>query len=123
MSRIFIEQPCKEKWNKMIPLEDGRLCQSCNTPVIDFTQKSEQEILEYFQARSSEHFCGKYAASTVSTPNSIRFKWILIALTLIFGTGLVSSCRRHLKGRYKFPIQTKAKTEISKTPSHGPAKH
>lgn len=113
MSRIFIEQPCKEKWNKMIPLQEGRLCQSCNTPVIDFTQKSEQEILDYFETRSSEHVCGKYSASTVSTPNSIRFKWILIALTLIFGTGLVSSCRRHIHGR-KMRVPPKTKTEISK---------
>jgi hypothetical protein len=123
MSRIFIEEPCKEKWHKMIPLNEGRLCQSCNTPVLDFTQKSEQEILDYFAKRNDEHFCGKYAASTVSTPNSIRFKWILIALTLIFGTGLISSCRRHIKGRFKFPVQTKVKTEISNPKSHGTPKH
>lgn len=97
----------------MIPFEEGRLCQSCNTPVIDFTQKSEKEILDYFEKKSGEHFCGKYSASTVSTPNSIRFKWILIALSLILGTGLISSCRKHVMGR-KMRVPPKTKTEISK---------
>ena len=98
----------------MIPLEEGRLCQSCNTPVIDFTQKSEKEILDYFEKKSSEHFCGKYSASTVTTPKSFRFKWFLIALTLIFGTGLISSCRRHVMGR-KMVRGAQFKTETSRS--------
>jgi hypothetical protein len=123
MSRIFIEKPCKEKWNKMIPSDEGRLCQVCSTPVIDFTQKSETEILEYFETRSEEHICGKYTASTVSTPRSIRFKWLLIALTFVFGAGFISSCRRHKIGT-KFIIRTdKVKTEISKPSSHAAAQY
>ena len=106
----------------MIPLEEGRLCQTCSTPVIDFTEKSEKEILDYFETRSGEHICGKYAASTVTTPNSIRFKWILIALSLIFGAGLISSCRRHIKGK-RMVRSTPYKTEISKPSSHAPADH
>ena len=120
---IHIENPCSEKWKNMTPLAEGRLCHSCNTPVIDFTGKTEKEILGYFEKRKNENFCGQYKASTVTTPGSIRFKWILIALTLIFGAGFISSCRRHVRGRFKFPVQTKVKTEISTSPGHGTAKH
>jgi hypothetical protein len=125
MSRIFIGQPCNEKWNKMIPLEEGRLCQVCSTPVIDFTQKSEREILDYFEKKSGEHICGKYAASTVSTPRSIRFKWLLITLTFIFGAGFISSCRKHrVTMGARFTIRTDiVKTEISKPSSHAAAQH
>jgi hypothetical protein len=115
MPRIHIENPCKEKWNKMLPLEEGRFCGSCETAVIDFTNKSEEEILSYFEKRKDEHFCGKYRAESVTTPRSNRFKWLIISLSFIFGTGFISSCRRHTMGA-KFTLridQPKAKTEIS----------
>jgi hypothetical protein len=123
MQQLSIEKPCSEKWNKMIPLDEGRLCQVCNTPVIDFTQKSEREILDYFEKKNGEHICGKYAASTVSTPRSARFKWLLIALTFVFGIGLVSSCRRHVQGKRKLPVDKKAKRETSHPNSHGRSSH
>jgi hypothetical protein len=107
----------------MVPLDEGRLCQVCSTPVIDFTQKSEKEILDYFETKSSEHICGKYAAATVSTPNSIRFKWFLIALTFVFGIGLISSCRRHIQGKRKLPHGGKINREITNPPSNGTTPH
>ncbi|HET6992672.1 MAG TPA: hypothetical protein VFJ43_15165 [Bacteroidia bacterium] len=122
MPQIHIESPCKEKWNKMLPHQEGRFCLSCSTPVIDFTDKSEKEILDYFEKRKDEHFCGKYRAEHVSTPRSIRFKWVLIALTLIFGAGFISSCRRRAVGKFTLRID-KAKTEISNTNSHGTNPH
>ncbi|HET6991501.1 MAG TPA: hypothetical protein VFJ43_09270, partial [Bacteroidia bacterium] len=81
MNPIHIESPCREKWSKMLPLAEGRFCTSCSTPVIDFTDKSEKEILDYFEKKKNEHFCGKYRAESVSTPRSKRFRWLLIGLT------------------------------------------
>jgi hypothetical protein len=123
VQKIHIDNPCSENWKNMTPLAEGRLCHSCNTAVIDFTQKTEKEILDYFEKRKDEHFCGQYKASSVTTPRSLKFKWILIALSLIFGAGFISSCRRHVKGRYRFPVQTKAKTEISTPQKHAAASH
>lgn len=116
MNQLFIENPCSEKWSKMRPDAVGRYCTVCNTTVVDFTNKTEQEILNYFAANDEKHICGKYRAEHVSTPRSNRFKWILIGLTMVFGSSLVSSCRRHVQGRMKFTIQTNMlKQENSKS--------
>ncbi|HET6992673.1 MAG TPA: hypothetical protein VFJ43_15170, partial [Bacteroidia bacterium] len=108
----------------MLPHQEGRFCLSCSTPVIDFTNKSEKEILDYFEKRKDEHFCGKYRAESVSTPRSKRFRWLLIGLALIFGTSLISSCRRHIHGRLKFTLRIdKAQTEISNSIPHAANSH
>ena len=113
MNHLFIENPCSEKWNNMQPNELGRHCAVCDTTVIDFTNKTEQEILNYFAANEEKHICGKYRAEHVSTPRSNRFKWILIVLTMIFGSSFISSCRRHVQGRMKFIVQTNKVKPVS----------
>lgn len=123
MNKLHIQNPCSEKWSKMRPAVGGRHCAVCDITVVDFTNKTEQEILNYLAANEEKYICGKYRAEHVSTPRSNRFKWILIGLTMIFGTSLVSSCRRHVMGA-KFLIRTdKVKTEIAKPSSNATNPH
>ncbi|MFY7839164.1 MAG: hypothetical protein ACOVP7_02760, partial [Lacibacter sp.] len=46
--QINIAEPCHENWNKMSPVEQGRFCGSCQKNVIDFTTKSDEEIITFF---------------------------------------------------------------------------
>jgi hypothetical protein len=50
---------CDQKWDLMHEQDDGRLCQSCERVLIDFTRTTEQEVLN--QQRSNDfNLCGRY---------------------------------------------------------------
>ena len=56
--KLKIEKPCHEDWDKMTPNEQGRFCNHCTKNVIDFSEKSDEEVLEFFLNRQkSEHLC------------------------------------------------------------------
>jgi hypothetical protein len=45
---IQMNMPCDENWNGMEPTEEGRFCNKCQNPVINFVGLSDQQILQYF---------------------------------------------------------------------------
>ncbi len=55
---------CDQKWEQMPEQDGGRLCQSCERVLIDFTQTTEQEVLN--QQRSNDFkLCGRYTRNQV----------------------------------------------------------
>lgn len=98
---ISIPKPCHEDWNKMTPNEKGKFCASCSKTVVDFTQKSTQEIQDYFQQNSVKRVCGhfyrKQLDSVVLQIPSITFqqklsfqKLFILSLIFVMGTSLFS---------------------------------
>tara|TARA_Y100000782_G_scaffold112079_1_gene141482 strand:+ start:3013 stop:3768 length:756 start_codon:yes stop_codon:yes gene_type:complete len=58
--QLNIHQPCHEKWSNMSPSEKGKLCASCQKEVVDFTQFTDQQLIDFFkQQRSGENTCGR----------------------------------------------------------------
>lgn len=55
---INIPEPCHEDWNKMTPKEQGRHCDTCNKTVIDFTKKTNEQIIKTIAA--NENLCGRF---------------------------------------------------------------
>jgi len=55
---IQILQPCHESWAAMTPTATGRHCAACQKTVVDFTQKTDAEILAYL-ASASGKICGR----------------------------------------------------------------
>ena len=55
---VTIPEPCHEDWNKMTPREQGRHCRSCNKTVIDFTSKTDEQIIKIFKAEGK--LCGRF---------------------------------------------------------------
>jgi hypothetical protein len=55
---LSIPQPCSESWDAMTPTEAGRHCAACQKTVVDFTQKTDTEILAYF-AQPRSGICGR----------------------------------------------------------------
>lgn len=53
-----IPAPCSEDWDKMKIGIDSRFCESCHKNVIDFTQKSREEIVEYLLTNYHKKVCG-----------------------------------------------------------------
>lgn len=98
---IQIPSPCHEDWNQMLPAEQGRFCQSCEKTVVDFSQMSDEQVLDYFKLKqpSSERVCGRFRAEQVSKP--VPFQWqkwpmslqrFAMALVAVVLLGGASSC-------------------------------
>lgn len=70
MSIVKIPEPCHESWDKMTPTQQGKFCLSCEKEVVDFSQKSTNEIINYFQSRgnSKERLCGIFDIKHVEQP-------------------------------------------------------
>jgi hypothetical protein len=45
---LRMNTPCDEHWNDMEPTGEGRFCNKCQKPVINFVDLSDQQILQYF---------------------------------------------------------------------------
>ncbi len=57
--KIILAFDCGNEWEDMIPGKKGRLCESCNKEVVDFTSFTENELKQYFSERKTP-VCGKY---------------------------------------------------------------
>lgn len=57
---ILIKEACHENWNSMSPNEQGAFCSKCVKTVIDFTDKSLEEIKSFFAGRGQESTCGRF---------------------------------------------------------------
>lgn len=55
---INIPEPCHEDWNKMTPKEKGRHCAACNKTVIDFTSKTDEQVIKTFE--NENNLCGRF---------------------------------------------------------------
>ncbi|MDJ0364245.1 carboxypeptidase-like regulatory domain-containing protein [Hymenobacter sp. H14-R3] len=55
---VHIAQPCPEGWGPMVPATAGRHCAACQKTVVDFTRKTDAEILAYL-ASAPGNTCGR----------------------------------------------------------------
>ncbi|MFM2306115.1 MAG: hypothetical protein RLZZ367_784 [Bacteroidota bacterium] len=84
---LQLTKPCTERWDKMIPTQQGAYCSSCNKQVIDLTAKTENEIYELVTQHNGE-MCARLTKQQLNTP--IRkselvngwFNWRAIAASL-----------------------------------------
>jgi hypothetical protein len=56
---LSIPKPCSEKWENFTPSYHGGFCNSCNKMVVDFTKKSDEEIIDFFKSKPT-HACGRF---------------------------------------------------------------
>ena len=103
--QISIPEPCQEDWDKMIPTEQGRLCDACNKCVVDFTRFSDDELLAYF-SNPPKNVCGRFDVkklnTVISSPQKIHSP---LAKRLFWGLAMVAGIGTTLK----------AQTTITKT--------
>ena len=85
---VRIPTPCPASWAAMTPTAAGRHCASCQKTVVDFTQKTDAEILAYLAGTTGE-ICGRLRADqqnrplVSTTPVSPAPRWrIWLAATL-----------------------------------------
>ncbi len=65
--KIHIPDPCNEDWDKMTPNEQGSFCQVRSKTVVDFSQKSENEIQSFLLDNMDKKVCGRFRISQLET--------------------------------------------------------
>ena len=65
---LHLPQPCAESWEAMTPASGGRHCAACQKTVVDFTLKTDAEILAYFKQAGADVPCGHFRASQLARP-------------------------------------------------------
>jgi len=64
---ISIKKPCHENWDSFTPNEQGAFCGKCVKTVIDFSNKSIDEIKDYFTGKQDEKVCGRFEATQLTS--------------------------------------------------------
>lgn len=57
---LNIPNPCGQKWQEMLPTQQGKICSNCATEVIDFTKLSNDELRVWFSKSNGERVCGNF---------------------------------------------------------------
>ena len=65
---LQIAQPCSESWATMTPAGPGRHCAACQKTVVDFTQKTDAEILAILASALGGETCGHFGADQLNRP-------------------------------------------------------
>jgi hypothetical protein len=66
-TRLHLPQPCAESWAAMTPTAAGRHCAACQKTVVDFTHKTDAEILATLRQAAGET-CGRLRADQLGRP-------------------------------------------------------
>jgi len=69
--KIAIQQPCSEKFDSFKKTKSGGFCKSCSKNVIDFTKKTDKEVLDYFKTKP-ENTCGHFYKSQLKSYSEPR---------------------------------------------------
>ena len=63
---LAVSQPCHESWAQMTPATQGRHCAACDKVVVDFTRKTDAEILALLQHVAMP--CGRFRPDQLGRP-------------------------------------------------------
>lgn len=98
---ITVPKPCSADWDAMTPEMTGRFCSSCTKSVIDFTDKTTEEIQLFFIKNKGQKICGRFNNEQINRfdlqiPQSVLrqqmsfHKAFLLTLFVVMGSTLFS---------------------------------
>jgi hypothetical protein len=78
LKNISIKQPCSENWQDMDSQTGGRFCRNCQKQVIDFTDKTDEDLRRIIEEQGS-NLCGRFRKSQIAEPLAIPEKRVNIS--------------------------------------------
>lgn len=126
MATVQLKYSCPEKWETMKFGLHSRHCDSCKQNVIDFTNKTREEILKYILSNHNKQICGRFYPSQLD----FRHTDILVVIEglsqrqknsnlpfylLTVGTLILTSCNNSTTDNNSTSIQQDLFTRGSKT--------
>ncbi|MGB0869213.1 MAG: energy transducer TonB [Flavobacteriales bacterium] len=64
--KLYIPNPCSEKWQNMTPTHLGKHCDLCVKTVVDFTKMNPEEIKVFFENKTEDKICGRFRANQLN---------------------------------------------------------
>lgn len=105
---IQIPEPCHENWNQMLPTEKGKFCKVCTKEVVDFTSKSDEELIRYFSTKGN--LCGRFDESQLNreliADRKKRNHWLSYVASLLFPLSLFSQEKQSSVEKAEKTVQT-----------------
>ncbi|MCB9223345.1 MAG: T9SS type A sorting domain-containing protein [Crocinitomicaceae bacterium] len=108
MKNIHIPEPCHENWADFTPTQKGAFCHSCKIDVVDFSDKSPEQVKQILKENAGKHMCGRFKKSQLDELNEDFYAWenqsvkslqskFLYACLIVFGMSLFTSCNLNEK--------------------------
>lgn len=69
IKEIKIGFSCFKKWPNLSGTDKERYCESCNKTVYNFSELSDQEIIEFLSNRNGQKTCGKFTKYQIASIN------------------------------------------------------
>jgi len=63
--KIKINNPCPEDWEAMQDYPEGKFCDKCSKCVVDFTDKTNDEVQDIFNDANGKEICGRISSSNL----------------------------------------------------------
>ncbi|NML67066.1 hypothetical protein HHL22_17810 [Hymenobacter sp. RP-2-7] len=101
-TRLTIPRPCSQSWAAMVPTGPGRRCAACQKVVVDFTRKTDAEILAYLAQADRGNTCGRFRAGQLARPLAVAAparpaaRWQAWLTGVLLATLALPSCRHPL---------------------------
>jgi hypothetical protein len=98
--QLHIAEPCHENWDNMSPAEKGRFCDSCQKQVVDFSNMSDREIVQFFKKPSTGSVCGRFMNDQLERDMIVekkRLPWIKYFFQFVFPAFVISK-QAHTQG-------------------------
>jgi hypothetical protein len=124
--KLSIPNPCRQSWAEMNPAEKGRFCAACEKTVVDFTFRSDKEIIDHLKTANGK-VCGRFQMEQLnkelvySYMQNFRFRRFMAFLfggISAFGAAYAQqdSARKDNSG-YISTLKNAPQTSVLKTPS------
>lgn len=91
---LSIQNPCNENWDNMEPRSLGKHCLSCNKTVVDFTNFTDEQLLQFFQ-KPQGSICGRIEQERLNIPMIIppltkrnRIQWLFPLAAILSFLGI-----------------------------------
>lgn len=66
MNILYIDNPCPENWDNMENSPQGKFCEKCSKCIVDFTDKTDDQIQDIFNAAKGKEICGRILSTSFS---------------------------------------------------------
>jgi hypothetical protein len=111
---INMPQPCnKREWDDMTPNTQGRHCDNCNFTVIDFTNFTDRELVD-FLIKSNGKICGMFENHQLNRSMAISpTKNNTLLNRALLSTALFAGIATGINGQINTPAQSTVQNKIN----------
>lgn len=109
--QLQIPVPCTQHWDDMIPVKDGRFCESCAKKVVDFSLLNDQQILDIIR-NGSQSGCGRFTDDQLNRLLIEKQKSPVLP-AIVLGTALTMATCTYADGSTIKPVPVMVRDTIA----------